>query len=74
MLPDEAPDNLMSISSVTRQRTTKQLRESYDNLKATIPREWRNEELAPDVVCQEENQVKYLETFGPLALLIFMRS
>jgi len=43
-------------------------------LKSYIPKEWRNEELSRDIVTNQDFCVTYLESYGPLAVLIYLRS
>lgn len=43
-------------------------------LREKIPLVWRDEEIMCDEVINDENLVNYLENYGALALLIFLRS
>jgi hypothetical protein len=46
----------------------------YISLIDNIPERWRMEELCRENVCSKENLVSYLENYGSLAAIIFMRT
>ena len=56
------------------QRSRMELAEMYQKLIDNIPERWRSEELCRDNVCAKENLVIYLENYGSLAVLIFVRT
>jgi hypothetical protein len=47
---------------------------TYNKLKPYIPKEWRIEELSRDIVTHQDYYITYLESYGPLAVLIYLRS
>ena len=46
----------------------------YQKLIDNIPERWRSEELCRENVCAKENLMSYLENYGSLAVLIFIRT
>ena len=76
-------NEILSGSSGSRHRTRRELTRVYKKLRRYIPKQWR-EELAKETciskgkcdinLTQADAHITYLETYGPLALLIFMRS
>jgi len=39
-----------------------------------IPKEWRIDELNKKVVVQKDFYITYLESYGPLSLLLYLRT
>ena len=55
-------------------RSRLQLSEMYLSLFDNIPTRWRVEELCRENVCSKEHLISYLENYGSLAVLIFLRT
>jgi len=54
-------------------RSKKKLARVYESFKWAIPKHWRKEELSKQRVITEDFLVSYLEKYGALAVLIFLR-
>lgn len=61
-------------NSTDPNRSRLQLSEMYLKLKDNIPEKWRAEELCRENICAKENLMSYLENYGSLAVLIFIRT
>jgi len=55
-------------------RSKPQLKEMYEKMKDSIPKFWRDDELSRKRVTEQGHVVQYLEMYGPLAALLYLRT